>query len=199
MVKCQKSPKLLIFTTKNDTKYLQKTRDELMCFIPNSSYVSIRCFYSEANQFRRMYVTSSHWLRCHREKKKHVKKKRERQTNSVMAIVIKCFIFILFSVRFSYFFRFATLCLCFSCYRKYLSCSCVHISWAHIIMHSHMHAVFIFDTSSQLKHNHIGIHSNTTELFLASASFLCPFFSYWNWNQYWNPTKMWESQTKSAT
>lgn len=29
--------------------------------------------------------------------------------------------------------------------------------------------------------------------------FLCLFFSYWNWNQYWNPTKMWESQTKSAT
>lgn len=54
MLKCQKYPKLLLFTTKNDTKYLQRTRDELMCFIPNSSYVSFRCFYSKANQFRRM-------------------------------------------------------------------------------------------------------------------------------------------------
>lgn len=69
MLKCQKYPKLLLFTTKNDTKYLQRTRDELMCFIPNSSYVLFRCFYSKANQFRRMYVTRSHWLRCHREKK----------------------------------------------------------------------------------------------------------------------------------
>lgn len=145
MVKCQKSPKLLLFTTKNDTKYLQKTRDELMCFIPNSSFVSFQIahmFHSAVFIRKRINFDACMWLVVTdydvTEKKKSMWRKNEsaKPTQSWQLLSNVLFLFCLVygfhissvSLRFvCVFLAIENICLVHACIFLGHISSCIHI------------------------------------------------------------------------